>query len=200
MGLDDVFDLLPDEINVLVLLDYVSRAHEIELRPSSVIRPSVSGINYLFNLLHGFLSNFSCCFPLSLSPYAQIFLNFWKKKLALSNFSSLFFSFLLTWDTMEKKSKRHSSLESLLNLFKLLFWIFFSVVLTKVLLKCLSVLTAFNVSSFWFLSNFDTHHCTLWGNQKTQLSGKRATVELAKRSEIWSFRVSVHCMQGTFDS
>ncbi len=76
MGLDDVFDLLPDEINVLVLLDYVSRAHEIELRPSSVIRPSVSGINYLFNLLHGFLSNFSCCFPLSLSPYAQIFLNF----------------------------------------------------------------------------------------------------------------------------
>ncbi len=30
----------------LALLDYVSRAHEIEIRPSSV-RPSVCGIDYL---------------------------------------------------------------------------------------------------------------------------------------------------------
>ncbi len=35
----------------LALLDYVSRAHEIEIRPSSVVRPSVRpsvcGIDYL---------------------------------------------------------------------------------------------------------------------------------------------------------
>ncbi len=33
-------------IGFLALLDYVSRAHEIEIRPSSV-RPSVCGIDYL---------------------------------------------------------------------------------------------------------------------------------------------------------
>ncbi len=31
----------------LAMLDYVSRAHEIEIRPSSVRRPSVCGIDYL---------------------------------------------------------------------------------------------------------------------------------------------------------
>ncbi len=32
--------------SLLALLDYVSRAHEIEIRPS-VVRPSVCGIDYL---------------------------------------------------------------------------------------------------------------------------------------------------------
>ncbi len=32
----------------LVLFDYVSRAHEIEIRPPSVRRPSFCGIDYLF--------------------------------------------------------------------------------------------------------------------------------------------------------
>ncbi len=31
----------------LALLDYVSRAHEIEIRVSFVVRPSVCGIDYL---------------------------------------------------------------------------------------------------------------------------------------------------------
>ncbi len=44
----------------VALLD-VSRAHEIEICPSSVVRPSVSQLS--LNLMHGFLSNFGCCFP-----------------------------------------------------------------------------------------------------------------------------------------
>ena len=48
--------------DILALLDYVTRAHEIEIRPSSVVRcPSVSKLSLY--LMHGFLSNFSCCFP-----------------------------------------------------------------------------------------------------------------------------------------
>ena len=48
----------------LALLDYVSRAHEIEICPSFVVRrpsvrPSVSQLS--LNLMHGFLSNFGCC-------------------------------------------------------------------------------------------------------------------------------------------
>ncbi len=40
--------LMKDVLNyLLALLDYVSRAHEIEIRPSSVRRPSVCGIDYL---------------------------------------------------------------------------------------------------------------------------------------------------------
>ena len=42
------------------------------------------------------------------------------------------------------------------------------------------------------------HHCILWGNQKPQLSGKRATVE--RKIEIWWYKVSVQCIQVTFDS
>ncbi len=49
----------------LALLDYVSRAHEIAIYPSSVVRPSVrpSVSQLSLNLMHGFLSNFGCWFP-----------------------------------------------------------------------------------------------------------------------------------------
>ena len=60
-------------------------------------------------------------------PYPQTFClkNFWGKCI-----SGFFFSFSLTYDAMgSKTSKRYSSLKSLLNFF----WIFLSVVLTKVL-------------------------------------------------------------------
>ncbi len=59
----------------LALLDYVSRAHEIEIRPSSVVRPSVRGPSPVrlwhrlsLKLLHGFLSNFGCGFPWAICP------------------------------------------------------------------------------------------------------------------------------------
>ncbi len=52
----------------LALLDYVSRAHEIEIRLSSV-RPSVRRWHRLsLNFMHGFLSNFSCGFPWATCP------------------------------------------------------------------------------------------------------------------------------------
>ncbi len=50
---------------ILALPDYVSRAHEIEIRPSSVVRPSSVRLwdRLSLKLLHGFLSNLSCAFP-----------------------------------------------------------------------------------------------------------------------------------------
>ena len=78
------------------LLDYVRRAHEIEIRPSSHRRPlSVCGIDYLCS----FLSNFSSCFPQAIC--LDIFLIFF--------YVLRIFSFSLTWDPMGAKiSKRYS--------------------------------------------------------------------------------------------
>ncbi len=63
----------------LALLDYVSRAHEIAICPSSVrrpsVRPSVSQLS--LNLMHGFLSNFICGFPWAIR--SDIFWIFEKK-------------------------------------------------------------------------------------------------------------------------
>ncbi len=67
---------------LLALLDYVSRAHEIEIRPSSVvrrpsIRPSVCGIDYLWSYCMDFFQILVVASP---GPYAQtffFFLRFW---------------------------------------------------------------------------------------------------------------------------
>ncbi len=67
-------------IRFLALLDYVSRAHEIEICPPSVVRPSVSQLS--LNLMHGFLSNFGCSSP---EPYARTFFEFLKKKISFTN-------------------------------------------------------------------------------------------------------------------
>ncbi len=57
----------------LALLDYVSRAPEIEIRPSSVrLWHRLS-----LKLLHGLLSNFSCGFPRAIWP--DVFIIFEKK-------------------------------------------------------------------------------------------------------------------------
>ena len=50
----------------LALLDYVSRADEIDIHPSSV-RPSFVSQSYL-NIMHGFLSNLVAASP---KPYAR---------------------------------------------------------------------------------------------------------------------------------
>ncbi len=88
----------------LALLDYVSRAREIEIRPSSVVR---LWHRLSLKLLHGFL----CHMP-------RLFCHFWKKNFVL--IFQEFCSFLLTWAPLgAKTSKRYSSLKSLLNPFKL---------------------------------------------------------------------------------
>ena len=52
----------------LALLDNVSRAHQIEICPSSVVcRPS-SVLQLSQNLLDRFLSNFSCCLSWAIRP------------------------------------------------------------------------------------------------------------------------------------
>ncbi len=48
----------------LALLDYVSRAHEIAVCLSSVVRPSMSPLS--LNLTHGSLQIFGCGFPWSI--------------------------------------------------------------------------------------------------------------------------------------
>ncbi len=54
----------------LALLDYVSRGHEIEIRPSAVVHPSVCGIDYIWSYCMD-------CFQISVvaspGPYAQTF-------------------------------------------------------------------------------------------------------------------------------
>ncbi len=211
----------------LALLDYVSRAHEIKIRPSSVVCPSVRLWRRLsLKLLHGFLSIFCCGFPWAIC--LDVFFIFEKKRHFLIFYE--YFSFSLTWDPMgAKPSKRYSSLKKLLNLFKLLlnfllsgahkstvldFWNFefrifhefFSFLLTwdsmgaktskrysslKSLLNLFKLFLNFLLSGprkstvldFWniefpiFNEFFTFHHCTLSGNQKPQLSGKRETLE-----------------------
>ncbi len=87
--------------DILALLDYVNRAHEI------AIRPSVCGIDYLWSYCMDCVQILVVTSP---GPYAQNCFSFLKKKK----------SFSLTWDPMEAKtSKRYSSLKSLLSPFKL---------------------------------------------------------------------------------
>ena len=63
----------------LALLDYVSRVHEIEICPSSVHpsvrRPSVSQLS--LNLMHRFLSNFSCGFSWTIHITNFFILKIW---------------------------------------------------------------------------------------------------------------------------
>ncbi len=62
---------MPSGIFLLALLDYVSRAHEIEIRPSSVRRPSVvrpSVASIISEVIVWISFKFSCGFPLAISP------------------------------------------------------------------------------------------------------------------------------------
>ncbi len=80
----------------LALLDYVSRAHEIEIRPSSVVRPSVRrpssvcGIDYLWSYCMDCLQISVVASP---GPYAQtFFFHFWR--IFFFNFLGFFFDFV----------------------------------------------------------------------------------------------------------
>ena len=83
----------------LALLDYISRAHEIEICPSSV-RPSVCGIDYLWSYCMDFFQILVVASP---GPYARTFFEFLKKKIFLIFYE--YFSFSLTWDPREENFK-----------------------------------------------------------------------------------------------
>ncbi len=106
---------------------------------SIVVRTSVLSVVRLWHrlsldLLHGFISNFSCCFS---GPYARISLECLKKKMLFWGYLSTIFSFSLTYDPMGAKiSKRYSSYKSQPNVSNVS-WIFFPVVLTKLRLEFL---------------------------------------------------------------
>ncbi len=73
------------------------------VRRLSSVRPSVSQLS--LNLMHGFLSNFSCSFPWAIN--SDVFLIFEKTFFFFLIFYE-YFSFSLTWDPMGAKiSKRY---------------------------------------------------------------------------------------------
>ncbi len=139
-------------------------------RPSVRHPSSVCGIDYLWSYCMDFFQILVVASP---GPYAQTLFSFLKKKHFLILYE--YFSFLLTWDPMGVKiSKRYSSYKSQPKVLKLVLN-FPPNGPNKILLGI------FDILSFWFLmiffQKFQTHHYSLWRNQKPQLSGKRAIVE-----------------------
>ncbi len=152
-----IFRVNVQERIFLALLDYVRRAHEIEIRPSSVCFFDLS-----LTFLYGFLSNFSCGFP-------RRFLNFWKKNFFLICLH-IFFVFV-NMGPHGSKNVKTLLLQIAAKSFETVFssqsssqnyvWEF-----------CNFEFLIFNI----FFLKFQIHHCSLWRNQKTQLSGKWAIV------------------------
>ena len=108
-------------------------SHEIEIRPSSVrpspvVRPAVCGINYLWTYCVKFFQILVAASP---GPYAWTFLNFWKKKMGV--FFTNIFRFRLHGTLWEPKLQNATSLSNYFWIFSTFFWIFFWVVLTKIL-------------------------------------------------------------------
>ncbi len=104
------------------------------LRPPSVVRSLHQNLcrNYLRTYYVHFFQISVTGRPIGLNQGGKW--HFWKKKNMFSDFLWIFQFFLLTLYPMGAKiSKRYSSFKSLLNCFNFI-WIFFSVVLTEVLL------------------------------------------------------------------
>ncbi len=127
------------------------------------------------NLLHGFLSNIGCCFPWAIC-WGHFFI-FWKKK-SLNFFTNIFhFRYHGTlWEPKLQNATAPSNYFWILSNFS---WIFFSVVLTKV------VFWIFEILSFWFLTNFWNSPLYPVGNPKTSIIWKTSN-HRAKLSEIWT--------------
>ena len=118
----------------LALLDYVSRSHEIEISPSSVVRPSSVRPT---KLKHGFLSNFSCCFPWVIR--SDVFWIFEKKKNG-GIFLTNVFRFLSHGTLWEPKFQQIQQIQFPTNHnwnLSVFSWIFFPMVLTKLRLRFL---------------------------------------------------------------
>ena len=104
----------------LAVLNYVSRAHAIAIRPSSAV---CLWHRLSLKLLHGFLSNFSLCFPWAIYAetffvclFVWVFFLVFEKKM---NFYK-YFSFSLTWDPVGMKiSKPYTFYKSQPKVFKL---------------------------------------------------------------------------------
>ncbi len=154
----------------LALLDHISRAHEIKIRPS-VIRPSsVASLK----LLYGFLSNFSYCFPWAICPDNE--------RNKILNVLWILFVLVNMGPNRSENFKRYCSYKLQPKILKLvlnfppngrssqiLVWDFWNF-----------EFPIFNI----FFRKFQIHHCSLWRNQKTSIIRKTSD-RRAKRSEIW---------------
>ncbi len=108
-------------------------------------------------------------------------------------FRIFFFSFSLTWDPMGAKIQNATPPSNHFWICSTFSWIFFSVVLTKVLFWL------FEILNFRFLTNFWISPFYPLGKPKTSIIWKTSD-RGAKRSEIWASGVSIQCIQGPFDS
>ncbi len=158
-----------------------------ELMKSKFVRPSV------------------VCVAIISEPNAWISSKFWLW-LPLGHTLGFFFSklvqkiysFVCVFTNMGAKIlKRYCSSKLQPKVFKLS-WIFFLMVLTKLHLGVLKFLS-FWILTIFFLRKFQIHHCSLWRNQKPQLSGKRAIVEQTEwnvglvGSTLTLYRVPLAC-------
>ncbi len=172
----------------LALLDYVRRAHEIEIHSSSVVRPSsVCGIDYLWSYRMDFFQILVVASP---GSYPQKFIfTFEKKKYFLQTFflfvsmgpygTQNFKTLLLPQITFES-SQTFSELSSQWSWQTYWFWIF-------------------EILIFRFLTNFLISPLYSMGKPKTSTIWKPSD-RSAKRGEIWASGVRVQCIQGTFDT
>ncbi len=106
--------VVPTSFMILALLDYVSRAHEIEICPSSVVRRSCH--NYRYPILNRLLSSFSCCFPWAICRET-----FWfsEKQMHFTIFpDGFFFVFVNKEPYGSNTTKRYSSLKWLFESFQ----------------------------------------------------------------------------------
>ncbi len=139
------------------------------MKSQFVRRPSVTQLSP--NLMRGFLSNFGCCFPWAIRP--DFFFNFWKK--FFFDFLRIIFVFVNMGPYGSENFKTLPLLQSAAESFQTfpefssqwsaqnLEWDFWNF--------------EFAIFNDFFFRKFQIHHCTLWRNQKPQLSEKRAIVE-----------------------
>ncbi len=99
---------------ISALLDYVSRAHEIEIRLLSVCRPSMSQLSR--NLIHKFLSKFHLWLLLD---YLQRHFFIFKKNGVVVDFLRIFFVFVNMGPYGSENFKMLLPYKSLLKAFKL---------------------------------------------------------------------------------
>ncbi len=148
---------------MLALLDYVSRAHEIEIRPSSVRRPSVAWI------ISEPIAYISFKFWLLLPPQF-----FW---IFIFIYLFIFFTNIFVFVNMGPYgSKNFKTL--LLQLAAKDFKLFLNFLPNgphKTAFEIFEILSYSFVTIFF--QKFQFHHCSLWRYQKPQLSGKRGIVE-----------------------
>ncbi len=126
--------------------------------------------------MHGFLSNFGCCFPWAIRGdiFFQLFFGFF-----FYYFFYEYLSFSLAWDP----SKRYSSYQSQSKVFKR-FLNFLPNGPHKTTFGIFEIFSFRSLTIFFFENFKFTIAAYIWRNKKTSIIW-RTSARGAKRSEIW---------------